>query len=615
MKTTRWLINETDADLPLMSKVLGISQITANVMANRGLRTKKTAQSFLTPSGDKMHNTLEMKGVPEALALLASAIKAGQKIIIYGDYDVDGVMSTVILYKALRNAGANVDYYIPHRIEEGYGLNIEAIQRLHEAGAEVLLTVDNGISAIDEIAAAIELGMKVIVLDHHEPGFTEAEPDHHEPGITEIVQGNHEPGLGETKKSRVDILPPATVIIDPKQADCPYPFKELCAGGLSYKLAMALSNFMNKEEDGALDHSSLSNNEQDELLALAAIATICDIVSLQDENRIIVKEGLARLNSNKQINLGLGSLISSRGYLDKPIDTFTIGFVLGPCLNATGRLGSASQSVELLLSEAPEEHSRLAEELCQLNDERKKLTADCVDRAIASLTEPLDKVLVVTDTQAHESVAGIVAGRIKEATGRPTILLTQGDGAMKGSGRSIEGYNLFEALFAHRHLFTRFGGHPMAAGLTLPSENIPLLREALNADCSLSEDDFTTALSIDREVEAADITLKLSEELAKLAPFGKGNREPLFLSRKLYVDNCRVINEKSTLIFTFGTRAGRLKGIAFGLNEAYTAAVSSAGVRPLGGYFMDAVYLIETNVYNGIASVQIRLRDFAIAAK
>ncbi|MCL2361709.1 MAG: single-stranded-DNA-specific exonuclease RecJ [Defluviitaleaceae bacterium] len=568
---TKWIIRETDADLSLMSQVLGISPVTANVMANRDLRTKKTALSFLNPSLESAHDGMTIKGMHEALELISYAIEHKEKIMIYGDYDVDGIMATTILLKSLKTLGANVDFYIPHRIEEGYGLNLDAIRQLHKDGAEVLLTVDNGISAIEEIAVAKELGMKVIVLDHHDPGFT------------------------ETENGREDILPDADVVIDPKQEDCPYPFKELCAGGLAYKLAV-----------------SISSHQSDELLALAAIATICDIVSLRDENRIIVKEGLERLNSHKLINLGLGSLITARGYLDKPIDAFAIGFILGPCLNATGRLGSASASVELLIAEDPKDRFRLAEELCRLNDERKKITADCAARALSNLTEHLDKVLVLADTQAHESVAGIVAGRIKEATGRPTIFITQGDNAMKGSGRSIEGYNLFESLFKHRYLFIRFGGHPMAAGLTLSEENIPLLREALNAECNLTEEDFSASLHIDRELSPSEINLKLSEELARLAPYGKGNREPLFVSRSLYVENCRVMNEKNTLIFSFSSAGGRHKGIAFGLNEDYAQACTAAGVKPIGGYGMDVVYAMETNVYNGVASVQMRVRDFKI---
>ena len=609
MKTNRWIIKETDADLDLMSKVLGISPITANVMANRGLRTKKTALSFLHPSMENMHNPHAMKGLPEAITLISKAITDSTKIVIYGDYDVDGVMSTVIMLKTLKAAGADVDYYIPHRIEEGYGLNIPAVEHLHKAGCGLLITVDNGISSIDEIAAAKQLGMTVIVVDHHEPGFT------------------------ETETGREDILPNADVIIDPKQAACSYPFKELCAGGLTYKLAMAFikhtydksskppakaESIPPKTESPASEstQTSIPQIDENELLALASIATICDIVSLKDENRILAKEGLASLNANKLLNPGLGSLIASRGYLDKPIDTFTIGFVIGPCLNATGRLGHASQSVDLLMASTtddPASRINQAATLCELNDTRKNLTADCVDRAMSALTQPLDKVLVLIDTQTHESIAGIVAGRIKEATGHPTIFLTQGDGAMKGSGRSIEGYNLFEALYAHRHLFIRFGGHPQAAGLTLPVENIPILKEALNKDCNLTDEDFTPAIYIDREIAPTEIKLKLSEELTKLAPFGKDNKEPLFISRNLFVESCRIINDKNTLIFTFSTQVGKLKGIAFGLNQDYASAVMAAKVRPLGGFSMDVVYTIETNVYNGVSSVQVRVKDFFIA--
>jgi len=570
MNTSRWIVMDTDADLTLMSKVLGISQITANVMANRGLRTKKTAYNFLMPAMEKMHDVSTMKGVLEAIELIGQAVQAGKKIVVYGDYDVDGIMSTVILHKALSRAGAIVDYYIPHRINEGYGPNIAAILRLHETGAQLLITVDNGISAIDEIATAVKLGMEVIVVDHHDPGFD----------------------YTDDKQVRVDILPPATVIIDPKQSDCPYPFKELCAAGLSYKLAAAMG----------LD--------DDELLALAAIATICDIVELQDENRVLVREGLTRLNAQKHINSGLGSLITHRGYLDKPIDTFTVGFVIGPCLNSAGRLESANEAVSLLLTQSPDERKRISNKLCELNDTRKKLTADCINRVMINLSDTLDKILVLSDPQAHESIAGIVAGRIKEITGRPTIVLTPGDSGMKGSGRSIEGYNLFEALFEHKHLFTRFGGHPMAAGLSIPTENVETLKVALNADCTLVDDDFTAMYKIDRELNITDITMPLSSELAALAPFGKGNREPLFVSRKMFVQSCRVIDEKNTLIFTFKTPSGRLKGIAFGLNAAYAAAITKASLKPEGGFYIDAVYTIETNVYNGVASVQARLVDF-----
>jgi len=567
---SKWQLNETDANLQLMSKVLSISEITANVMANRGIRTKNTALSFLSPTIDSLHDTLEMKDAEKVLQRISEAISKCEKIVIYGDYDVDGIMSTTIMQKILTRLGADVSYYIPHRQEEGYGLGIGAIDKLAASGAELIIAVDNGISAVSEVFHANSLGLDVVIIDHHEQG---------------------------------DELPHAIGIVDPKQRDCNYPFKEMCAAGLTYKIAAALCEYI-----------GVSFTDRDELLVLACVATLCDIVDLYDENRVLVNCGLAVLNTNKLINPGLGSLITLRGYLEKTIDTFTVGFVIGPCLNATGRLESAVLSVELLLSEEFDKRMELAHKLAELNEERKSLTSGCVERVLSELNmDNLDKIIVISDTAAHESVAGIVAGRVREATNRPTILLTQGDGAMKGSGRSVGIFNLYEALYAHKDLFMRFGGHAMAAGLTIADENIPILREVLNRECTLTPEDFRPILQIDRVLVLEDITLRLSDELTRLAPFGKGNEEPLFLTNALYAENVRVLDEKRTLIFTFfSPQAGRIKGIAFGLNEIYAHRIQEAGLedKKTGGLKMDAVYTVETNVYNGSASVQMRIKDF-----
>lgn len=569
--STKWVMRETDANLTLMAQTLGISQVTARVMANRGIRTKNTALQFLQPALGDLRPFFEMKDAKKALSRIRHAIHNGEKITIYGDYDADGITSTAILQKVLARLGADVSYYIPHRITEGYGLNKNAVQTLAEGGTKLLITVDNGISAIEEVALAKSLGMDTVIIDHHEPG---------------------------------NELPPAVAIVDPKQPDCPYPFKELCAGGLAYKLAAALCEYMSEPFA-----------EQDESLVLAAIATICDIVPLKGENRILANCGMVVLNSNKLVNPGLGSLITVRGYLEKPIDTFTIGFVIGPCINAAGRLSNAASAVELLVAGAEDIATRMqiTHELVQLNDERKQLTADCTEKILASLPPELDKVLVIEDMEIHESIAGIVAGRIREATGRPTIVLTQGDSAMKGSGRSAPCYNMFEALSANRHLFTKFGGHAMAAGLTLPQENIPILREALNRDCTLTAEDFCKIVEIDCELTLADVTIPLADEITRLAPFGSGNHEPLFVSRNLYAENVRVMDEKNTLIFTLADSHGRkVKGIAFGLNEVYASAVEEAVVNKTGGFGIDVVYGVEVNVYNGMQSVQMRVRDFVI---
>jgi len=558
----RWVMLTTDANLPLMAEVLNISPVMARVMANRGIRSKKTALSFLKASIDNLYPFANMKCAAEAVTRISKAIATNENITVYGDYDADGVTSTVILYKLLKRLGAIVSYYIPHRITEGYGLNKQAIEKISTG---LIIAVDNGISAIDEVAFANTLGIDIVIIDHHEPG---------------------------------EILPAAVAIVDPKQHDCPYPFKEMCAAGLVYKLAEALCF-----------HLGVPFLEQEESLALAAIGTICDIVPLKDENRILVNCGLAILNTNKLINPGLGTLLTTRGYLDKQIDTFTIGFVLGPCINAAGRLASAATAVELLLSA----DIALAQELMSLNEERKQLTANCVDRLLASLPTEMDKVLVIVDNETHESLAGIVAGRIREATGRPSIVITRGEGAMKGSGRSAPCYNLFEALYANRHLFTRFGGHPMAAGLTMHEENIPLLRETLNSSCTLTEEDFLPITEIDCELRLVDITMQLVNELARLAPFGSGNKEPLFICRNLFVENIRVLNEKNTLIFTFGDGSGKVvKGIAFGLNGIYATAIAEANVDNACGYFMDVVCSVEANAYNGTVSAQMRVKDFVI---
>ena len=582
----RWNLVETDANLSLMSQVLGIKEATASVMANRGIRSKNAAKAYLQAglAGQKnsQTNILDsrngMKDARKAFDRIIKGIRQRERVMIYGDYDADGVMSTVILYKALKSCGADVYFYIPHREEEGYGLNLNAVRAIKEDDHDLLITCDNGISSLAEIAEAQNLGMDVIVIDHHEPGFVGED--------TGLTQGQNE---GHYK--RHDVIPEALAVIDPKQAACPYPFKEMCAAGLSFRLMESFYQYIGR------DFSHLYN----ELLALASIATICDIVDLLGENRAIVKQGLMVLNANKGLNGGLSKLIALKGYMEKPIDTFTVGFVLGPCINATGRLESAEMSVQLLLSNNEEEQTELARTLIGLNEERKAITNRCVDRALKKITALEDKVIVLVDEETHESIAGIVAGKIKETIHRPTIVLTRSTdtGILKGSGRSIEKYNLFEALYANRDLFLRFGGHAMAAGMTLEEEKVEELYARLNKACTLQDSDFQGIIQIDRELDPEEITLELAKELEWLAPFGKGNREPLFLTRNLSLTALRVINEKNTLIFTFGN----LKGIAFGLNDVFSGRA---------GDNMDLVHTVETNTFGGRTSVQIRIRDFKI---
>jgi single-stranded-DNA-specific exonuclease len=568
-------MHETDANLPLMAQTLGVSEICARLMACRGIRSRNAALAYLQPSLSRLCDAAQMKDSVEAIVCIQSAIAENQHITVYGDYDADGIMATVITMKALRHLGADASYYIPHRMEEGYGLNSAAVQELSNRGTQLIICVDNGIAAIQEIELAQALGMQVVIIDHHEPGFT----------------ATHD-----------DILPPA-IIVDPKQAACLYPYKEMCAAGLAFRMATALC-----EAAGA----PLSQDTHDELLVLAAIATLCDIVDLTGENRILVACGLEILNKNKLVNAGLGSLITVRGYLEKYIGGFEVGYIIGPCLNASGRLESASVAVDLLLDppEKPSDRLAAAYALLQLNEARKNLTAQCVQRMESSIPEPLPAVIVLVDNDAHESVAGIVAGRIREKTGRPTIVLTPGEGQLKGSARSVAGFDFFAALHTNRHLFTRFGGHAMAAGLTMPAANIEALRTALNAACTM--ENFEQAVEVDCELQPAEISPALVREIARLSPFGKANAEPLFITRGFTAEKVRVLDEKNTLIFTLTHGGFRFKGIAFGLNEQYAAAIQAANAPPLGGYTLDISYTLEENHWNGATELQARIKGFWI---
>ncbi|MCL1998254.1 MAG: single-stranded-DNA-specific exonuclease RecJ [Turicibacter sp.] len=578
-----WNIIETDADIPLMSQTLNISPTVATVMANRGIRTKNTAKSYLNPILAPL-DINRLKDAEIAFERIHYAIENNQKIMIYGDYDADGVMSTTILYKALKNCGASIDFYIPHREKEGYGLNIQAIEKIQNA-YNLLIACDNGISAIPEIEYAQKSGLDVIVIDHHEPAFTEDD-------------------------EKTDILPCAVAIVNPKQSACLYPFKEMCSAGISLRLMEAFYLYKNE------DFSML----REELTVLATIATVCDVVDLIDENRALVKRGLNILNSNKSLNAGLARLITLTGYAEKPIDTVTIGFVLGPCINAAGRLKRAESAVQLLISTDEAEQNLIAQTLIQLNEKRKALTRECTDRALKGLEETTDAIIVLVDNLAHESVAGIVAGRIKERLYRPVILLTEShEDILKGSGRSIDGYNMFEALYANRDLFLRFGGHSMAAGLSISKDNVPELRRRLNDTHNLKESDLSQTIHIDKELDLSDITKRLATELLTLAPFGKSNREPLFISRGVSVSNLRIINDKNTLIFTFGR--SKIKGIAFGKNAEFLEKLqglydTNTYRRIISGFTdilkMDIVYTLELNTYNGNVSVQVRVSDFKI---
>ncbi len=591
----RWVIKQTKADLQKMQQVLGITQATAAVLANRGIATKKQAIAFLKAEQTPLYDLLgekPMKDAQKAITLLEKAIVEGKKIAVYGDYDVDGVTSTAIWYKTIKACKGNVIYYIPHRQKEGYGLNIEAVEELHKKGIEVLLTCDNGIAALEEVKRAKQLQMEVIIVDHHEPGFEKK---------------------GETK---TDILPAADAIVDPKQRDCPYGFKMLCAGGLSYKLALVLLKKMNIS-DKAL---------QQECLHLAALATVCDIVDLMEENRSIVKMGLKTMAQTS--NVGLQALLKETGLLGKTLTEYHIGFMIGPCVNAAGRLETAKTAVALFCETAPEKAKEYAAVLIEQNNARKEMTQKAAQKLIEeAYKEPWGKenVLVAFEETIHESIAGIVAGRVKEKYYKPTIVITKAENMAKGSGRSIEGYNMFEELYACKDLFSKFGGHPMAAGLSIAYENISELRKRLNENCKLTKQQLMPVLKIEKALSFSEIDMNLAMELKTLAPFGKGNHIPLFGSKNIGIHRFYIIGkEKNILRMTLQEKQTgiKLSAISFDGLETFRQMIKqlygeeNCDTILENGFFekpLDFVYSIDINTFGGGSSVQLTIKDFRIS--
>lgn len=587
----KWFLKKTDVNIDAMSKALQISHVLSAVLANRGIKTKSAALKFLNPKREEMYNTAELKDIDKAVALIVDAVAGNKRIAVYGDYDVDGVMSASILYRALKKYNADVVFYIPHREEEGYGMNISAVDKLHNKGVGLIITCDNGIAAIEEIKYAKNIGMEVIVIDHHEPGFSV-----------------------DKEGKRTDIIPNAAAVIDPKQACCNYPFKSMCAAGITYKFVKYFYEYVKIDLDC-----------EDEFLILASIATVCDIVDLVEENRIIVKYGLELINTDHNTNIGLKALIRERQIDSKKVSTFDIGFIIGPCINASGRLETAAIAAQLFTCEDEALAEELASKLVRLNDERKALTSKAVESAIAAMKEKeLDKVIVLYDADIHESIAGIVAGRIKDMFYRPAIVLTNSLDFAKGSARSIEGYNIFEELYKCKDLFEKFGGHEMAAGLSIKHENIAVLRERLNESCQLQESDFVQTIRIDKEIPISEVTFERANELKILEPFGKQNKEPIFGTKNLTACLVETIGEnKKTLRFTFTVEeTGRkIKAVCFNKLEQFVEmlgakygenALNKFKYGRIANIRLDILYCVEVSEYNGNTYVNMRIIDFRI---
>ena len=521
----RWVLLRKGADFEAISKKFHISPRLASLIRNRDVIGDEAINQYLNGTIAELYDGMQMKGMPQAVEILTEKIRDREKIRVIGDYDCDGINATYILLEGLEKLGAKVDSDIPDRIKDGYGLNQHLIDRAHADGIDTIITCDNGIAAAKEIEYGKALGMSIIVTDHHEVPYKENEA------------------------GRRYILPPADAVVDPRQEGCEYPFKGLCGAAVAYKLVEALCE-ANGQDVADLDY----------LLENVAIATVADVMDLTEENRILVKQGLEMLKRTS--NLGLRALIQCIGLEGKKIQAYHIGFILAPCLNASGKLDTAKRALALLRAKTGREADMLAGDLKALNESRRDMTDRVVDEAMAKVEQTdirEDKVLVIYLPDCHESLAGLVAGRVRENYYRPVFVLTDSEDGVKGSGRSIESYSMYEELTGCGDLLTKFGGHPMAAGLSIDKENVEKFKRRLNDQCTLSEEELTEKVVIDMELPFADITEQFIEELEYLEPFGKGNTKPVFAARGVFMQHVKIIGKnknvaKATAIDAAGNR-------------------------------------------------------------
>lgn len=564
--TAKWMLYAKKAEFEELSHKYGISPMTARIIRNRDVVGDQAVERYLRGTIRDLYSPYLLKDAKKAVEILKEKIETGKKIRIVGDYDIDGVCSAYLLYQGLRRVNANVDYEIPHRIKDGYGINVVMIEAAYQDGVDTLLTCDNGIAAIDQIKRGKELGMTIIITDHHE-----------------ILKVDGE-----------ELLPPADAIVNPKQSGCTYPWKEICGAVVAYKLIQIL-----------YETYGVPETEWEEMLEFAAIATVGDVMKLQDENRIIVKEGLKRISRTK--STGLLKLIEKNDLDIRHLSAYHIGFVIGPCLNAGGRLQTAKMALSLLLCSQEEQAEAMALELKELNDQRKVMTQENLEKAIAVVEQhhTEDKVLVVFLPECHESLAGIIAGRLRERYHKPSIVLTAAEDGVKGSGRSIEAYHMFEALVEVKELLTKFGGHPMAAGLSLPDHHVEQLREALNRNARLTQEDFIPKVWIDVPMPIEYISEPLIHELELLEPFGQGNQKPQFAQKHLHIRSARVLGKnrnavKLSLVSDEGTA---MDSMVFGNGDAFMDEMGNHRT-------MDIIYYPGINEYNGNRTFQIIIKEY-----
>lgn len=567
---SKWMVYAKKADFKQIASEYGIDQVLARIIRNRDICGSKDIDMYLNGNLNDIHNPHSMKDADKFVDIITKKIEEHKPVRIIGDYDIDGICSIYILFCGLKAAGADVDYVVPHRINDGYGINEHLIDNAINEGIDTIVTCDNGIAAYNQVRYAKDNGITMIVTDHHDVPFE----------------------IKDDKK--VYIVPPADAVINPKQADCDYPFKLLCGAGVAYKLISLL-----------YDRLGFDKKELEDYIEFMAIATVGDIVDLIDENRIVVKYGLKHIAHTK--NTGLRALIEECQLDINNISSYHIDFVIGPCLNASGRLDTARQAIELMLCKDNEKAHNMAKELIALNNERKSMTEQETQKAIELVENTgllKDRVLVIYLKDCHESIAGIIAGRIKERYYRPTFVITNAEDGAKGSGRSIEGYNMYEEINKCKNVLTKYGGHPMAAGLSLAISDIDIFRKMLNDNAILTDEDLIPKMWIDVPMPVSYANIRLVNQLKLLEPFGKGNEKPVFADRNLYVKTASVIGKnKNVLRCQLETEDGTyVPAVQFGINNIDD--IPRAGMR------ISIIYYPDINTFNGIMSLQIIIKEW-----
>lgn len=589
MKKERWRLYAKKADFAAISKAYGINQVTARIMRNRGVETKEEIESYLKGDLDYISDPALMKDADKAASLLEAAIANNELIAISSDFDNDGIFSGLLLKEAIIELGGRAAIFTPNRVMEGYGVNSRIVEEANARGASVLLTCDNGIAAFEAIDEAKKLGMTVIVTDHHEVPFEEHDG------------------------KKIYLLPKADAIVDPKQEDCAYPFKSLCGTGVAYQLMTLLFRRMKR-----------TMSHQEIFLQYTAIATVADVMELVGENRILVRKGLSYLNHTN--HTGLRALMEVCGIAPEQVRAYHIGFILGPCFNAAGRLDTIVHALELLESKEYDQALALAGELWAMNEERKELTRVGTERAVELIEHATwkdERVYLVYIKDCHESVAGIIAGRLRERYYRPVLVFTDAseEGQIKASGRSIDDYDMFTELSAFRNLFLRFGGHKMAAGLTMEKKNLEILRDGLNARCTLTQTQLMPLVMIDAAMPLGYISEEVIADLEKLEPFGRANEKPLFAQQHLSVLRLSRIGKNRNVVkmSVMGPEGIIMDALYFGdtdvffdfLEEEYGRDNVAAALRGMRNTIdIGVTYYPQINEFQGKRSLQIVIQNY-----